>query len=32
MDPFHWLEDATVKIVATTAGTDRAALKRTPLS
>lgn len=30
MDPFHWLEDATVKIAATTSGTDRAALKRTP--
>lgn len=30
MDPFHWLDDSTVKITATTAGTDRAALKRMP--
>jgi hypothetical protein len=30
MDPFHWLEDATVKIAATTAGTDRGALKKMP--
>lgn len=30
MKPFHWLEDATVKIAATTAGTDRAALKKMP--
>jgi hypothetical protein len=30
MDPFHWLEDATVKITATTSGADRAALKKMP--
>ena len=30
MDPFHWLEDATIKITATTSGTDRGALKRMP--
>lgn len=30
MDPFHWIEDATVKITATTGGADRAALKKMP--
>jgi len=30
MKPFHWLDDATVKITATTAGTDRAKLLRVP--
>jgi len=28
--PFHWLEDATVKIAATTAGSDRAKLLKMP--
>jgi hypothetical protein len=30
MKPFHWLDDATVKITATTSGTDRAKLLRAP--
>ena len=30
MKPFHWLDDATVKITATTAGSDRARLLRVP--
>jgi|SRR6185437_16390339 hypothetical protein len=30
MKPFHWLDDATVKITASTGGSDRAKLLRVP--